>query len=58
MSDVWSDRAELYVESDAHREGDDLDQMVAWAAGAGRRSTWRRAAVTSPGACVRRVSRS
>src|SRR5262249_26077395 len=23
-----------YVESDAHRDGDDLDQLVAWAAGA------------------------
>jgi ubiquinone/menaquinone biosynthesis C-methylase UbiE len=34
MSDVWSERAQLYVESDAHREGDDLDQLVAWAAGA------------------------
>jgi SAM-dependent methyltransferase len=32
--DVWSDRAQAYVESDAHREGDDLDQLVAWAAGA------------------------
>ena len=35
MSDVWSDRAELYVGSDAHREGEDLDLLVAWAAGAG-----------------------
>ena len=34
MSDVWSERAQLYVESDAHRGGDDLDQLVAWAAGA------------------------
>jgi SAM-dependent methyltransferase len=34
MSDVWSERAQLYVESDAHRGGEDLDQMVAWAAGA------------------------
>ena len=33
MSDVWSERAALYVESDAHREGDDLEQLVAWAAG-------------------------
>ncbi len=34
MTDPWSDRAALYVESDAHREGEDLDQLVAWAAGA------------------------
>jgi SAM-dependent methyltransferase len=34
MRDVWSERAQMYVESDAHRDGDDLDQMVAWAAGA------------------------
>lgn len=34
MSDVWSDRATAYVESDAHRDGADLDQLVAWAAGA------------------------
>ena len=33
-SDVWSERAASYVESDAHREGADLDQLVAWAAGA------------------------
>lgn len=32
--DPWSDRAQAYVESDAHREGDDLDLIVAWAAGA------------------------
>jgi SAM-dependent methyltransferase len=34
VSDVWSDRASLYVESDAHREGEDLEQLVAWAEGA------------------------
>ncbi len=34
MSDLWSERAALYVESDAHRAGDDLEQLVAWAAGA------------------------
>ena len=34
MTDVWSDRARLYMESDAHRQGDDLDLIVAWAAGA------------------------
>jgi SAM-dependent methyltransferase len=33
-SDVWSARARAYVESDAHREGEDLDQLVAWAGGA------------------------
>jgi SAM-dependent methyltransferase len=32
--DVWSERAQLYVESDAHRGGEDLDQLVTWAAGA------------------------
>lgn len=30
----WSDRAQAYVDSDAHREGADLEQLVAWAAGA------------------------
>ena len=34
MTDHWSERAQRYVESDAHREGEDLDQLVAWAAGA------------------------
>ncbi|MGZ4397767.1 MAG: class I SAM-dependent methyltransferase [Gaiellaceae bacterium] len=34
MNDVWSERARLYVESDAHREGLDLDWIVEWAAGA------------------------
>jgi SAM-dependent methyltransferase len=34
VSDLWTDRAQAYVESDAHREGADLDQLVAWAAGA------------------------
>jgi SAM-dependent methyltransferase len=34
VSDVWSERARLYVESDAHRIGDDLDLLVEWAAGA------------------------
>jgi SAM-dependent methyltransferase len=32
----WSERAEAYVESDAHREGEDLDLLVEWAAGAAR----------------------
>jgi SAM-dependent methyltransferase len=31
---VWDERAPSYVESDAHREGADLDQLVAWSAGA------------------------
>jgi ubiquinone/menaquinone biosynthesis C-methylase UbiE len=34
MSDVWSERAALYVESDAHRAGEDLDLLVEWARGA------------------------
>jgi SAM-dependent methyltransferase len=34
MADVWSERAQAYVESDAHRDGADLDQLVAWSAGA------------------------
>ncbi len=33
-SDLWSERARSYVVSDAHREGADLDQLVAWAEGA------------------------
>jgi hypothetical protein len=33
VTDPWNERAALYVESDAHREGDDLEQLVAWAAG-------------------------
>lgn len=33
-SDVWSERAQAYVDSDAHREGADLDLLVEWAAGA------------------------
>jgi SAM-dependent methyltransferase len=31
--DVWSERAQAYRESDAHREGPDLDLLVEWAAG-------------------------
>jgi SAM-dependent methyltransferase len=34
MTDAWSDRAAAYVESDAHREGADLDLLVEWARGA------------------------
>jgi SAM-dependent methyltransferase len=32
--DVWSERAALYVDSDAHRVGSDLDLLVEWSAGA------------------------
>jgi SAM-dependent methyltransferase len=31
---TWSERAELYRESEAHREGADLDLAVEWSAGA------------------------
>jgi SAM-dependent methyltransferase len=34
VADVWSDRAQAYVDSDAHREGADLDRLVEWARGA------------------------
>lgn len=34
MADVWSRRAQLYRESEAHREGPDLDLVVEWAEGA------------------------
>ena len=33
MTDLWSDRAEQYRTSDAHREGPDLDLMVEWSDG-------------------------
>jgi SAM-dependent methyltransferase len=33
-AEPWSERAQAYVESDAHREGEDLDLLVEWAAGA------------------------
>jgi SAM-dependent methyltransferase len=32
-TDSWSARAAAYVESDAHRQGEDLELLVAWAAG-------------------------
>ena len=32
--DAWSARAQAYVESDAHRGGEDLDRLVEWARGA------------------------
>jgi ubiquinone/menaquinone biosynthesis C-methylase UbiE len=34
MTDVWSERAKAYVESDAHRQGEDLEILVGWAADA------------------------
>jgi SAM-dependent methyltransferase len=34
VPDVWNERAQAYVDSDAHREGADLDLLVEWAAGA------------------------
>jgi SAM-dependent methyltransferase len=34
MTDVWSERAEQYRTSEAHRERPDLDLLVEWAAGA------------------------
>ncbi|MER3408684.1 MAG: hypothetical protein C4299_01310 [Thermoleophilia bacterium] len=34
MTDVWAARADLYRESEAHRQGPDLDLLVAWATGA------------------------
>jgi SAM-dependent methyltransferase len=33
MTDVWNARAEAYRTSEAHREGEDLDLLVEWAAG-------------------------
>jgi SAM-dependent methyltransferase len=34
VTDVWSERAQAYRESEAHREGRDLDLIVEWSAGA------------------------
>jgi ubiquinone/menaquinone biosynthesis C-methylase UbiE len=34
VTDVWSKRAQLYRESEAHREGEDLDLVVEWSEGA------------------------
>ena len=34
MTEIWNDRAQGYVDSDAHREGEDLDWIVAAAEGA------------------------
>ncbi len=32
-SEVWSERAEAYRESEAHRQGRDLELFAEWAAG-------------------------
>jgi ubiquinone/menaquinone biosynthesis C-methylase UbiE len=34
VTNVWDDRADGYVSSDAHRQGEDLEQLVEWARGA------------------------
>lgn len=34
MRDVWSERAQAYRESEAHRRGRDLDLILEWSAGA------------------------
>ena len=34
VTDLWSERAQAYRESEAHRRGRDLDLIVEWAAGA------------------------
>ncbi len=33
MTDVWSERAQGFVESETHREGPDLDRLIEWAEG-------------------------
>ena len=33
MTDIWSERAEAYRGSDAHREGRDLELFAEWAEG-------------------------
>ena len=39
MSQVWDERAQLYRDSEAHREGEDLDLIVEWGLSApGRRA--------------------
>ena len=48
MTDVWSERAEAYRQSEAHREGEDLDLIVAWVRAP--RSMSPRAAATWPDA--------
>jgi ubiquinone/menaquinone biosynthesis C-methylase UbiE len=34
VKSVWDERAEAYRDSDAHRQGEDLELLVEWAAGA------------------------
>jgi SAM-dependent methyltransferase len=53
VSHVWSDRAQLYRESEAHREGEDLDLIVKW----GGEATGRRAldVATGGGHVARRL---
>ena len=53
-ANVWDDRAEAYRQSEAHREGPDLDLIVEWAEGA-RTAAGRRApaAATSPAGSAR-----
>ena len=59
VSDPWNERAALYVESDAHREGEDLEALRAAGRRArGPRSTSRPEVVTSPGGSARRGSTS
>jgi SAM-dependent methyltransferase len=38
VSDVWSERAQLYRDSAAHREGPDLDLLVDWVREAGSKT--------------------
>ena len=47
MTDVWSERAEAYRESDAHREGRDLELFAEWAEGRDALWTSPREAETS-----------
>jgi SAM-dependent methyltransferase len=35
VTEIWSERASLYRDSEAHREGEDLDVIVEWAEGSG-----------------------
>jgi SAM-dependent methyltransferase len=53
VSEVWSGRAQLYRDSEAHREGEDLDLIVEWAG----RSQGRRAldVATGGGHVARRL---
>ena len=57
MTDVWSERAEAYRESDAHSKGRDLELFAEWAEGS-TDSTSRPAAGMSRGCSARPASRS